>query len=81
MTEQKKSEVLFSKVINKLGKSGAVYGSIAIATKIYDGNKFIQITQEKVKFVNGQRTIKTSSITLNPKDEEVKKVLLEAFKY
>jgi hypothetical protein len=84
-TNKNKFETLFSKVVNKTGKDGTVYGSRSVKVKSVTGedgksNKYIEITQEKRKFLNGQTTVTSKTLTLDPKDKEFKEALAEAYK-
>jgi hypothetical protein len=76
--EETKSLTLFSKVINKSGKDGRVYSSVSIQTKVFRDTKFIQITVDKASY--GNKPGKRNTITLDPKNEEVKEALLTAYK-
>jgi hypothetical protein len=74
------SETFFEAVINKVSKGGRVVGSYAVAVKSIDGGvKFIQITQDKSAY--GNKPARRTSITLDPKNDELKKAIIEAFKH
>lgn len=80
MTEEKtkESKTLFSKVVHKKLDNGAITQSHTIEAKEFDGTQFIQITQDKMPF--GNQPAKRSWITLDPKNNELKSAIIDAFK-
>lgn len=74
-----KSEEIYTKTIPKMTRDGAhQVGSLLIELKVYEGYKFVQITQEKLPF--GDKPGKTSWVTLDPSDKRVREALSEVFK-
>lgn len=79
------SEVLFSKIIPKMNKSGdRQVGNLKVETKVFDGYKFIQLTQHKEGFgmpgSSNYQPPKDSWVTFDPKNKDIKEALLEAVK-
>lgn len=78
------NEPLFLKVIPKVSGKGVQVGWLKIEVKVYDGNKFAQITQRKEAFGSPNsptyKPAKETWITFNPSDDEIKKALGECFK-
>jgi len=76
---ESKAETLYSKVIPKMTKDGkSQVGSHLIEVKIFEGHKFLQITQEKFAFAD--KPAKKTWVTIDPADKEIKEALTEAYK-
>lgn len=71
-------KVLNSKVINKTAENGRVLESVEVAVIEYNGKKFIQLTKDKAGY--GATAPKRQLITIDPKNEELKKAIAEAYK-
>ena len=83
--DESQSESLYKKVIPKMNKAGSrQVGSHTIELKSFDGHIFIQITQVKEAFGNpgmeGYKPAKTTWITIDPKEKEIKEALAQAYK-
>lgn len=83
-TQVQKSEVLFSKVINKSSKSGRHVGSLTVSTEVFDETKFVKIKQVKEAFgtpnTAGYKARSEQWITFDPDNEEIKDALEEAMR-
>lgn len=82
--EKKEFETISSVTVPKVSKANKQVGSHVIDVKSFDGNKFIQITQNKDAFGNPNspkyKPASSSSITLDPKNKKVMDAIAEAYK-
>lgn len=76
--EEPESKTLYSKVVHKTLRNGAISQSHTVEVKKFGEATFMQITQDKMPF--GSQPAKRTWITMDPKNEELKSAVAEGFK-
>jgi hypothetical protein len=78
MSEENKTKIIYSKIVDKVNNAGNVTGKMTIEKKTYMDHVFIQLTQDKFAF--GKNPAKKNWVTFSPDDKAILEALKDSLK-